>query len=140
MWLRYHTDTTIRRHVQVRGTASPFDGNLPYWAQRSQMHPQTGATLGRLLARQSGRCASCGLLLTLDDLVEIDHVQPVALTGGHPSPDRQALHRHCHDQKTAHDGSNDASRRRGVHDKDPFTEEPDEANVSRPVLNGGEGR
>jgi RNA-directed DNA polymerase len=26
--LRYHTDTTIRRHVQVRGTAAPFDGNL----------------------------------------------------------------------------------------------------------------
>jgi RNA-directed DNA polymerase len=138
--LRYHTDTTIHRHVQVRGTASPFDGNLTYWAQRRQMHPQTGATLGRLLARQGGRCAYCGLLLTLDDLVEIDHVQPVVLTGGRPPLDRQALHRHCHDQKTAQDGSNDARRRRGVHDKDPLTEEPDEANVSRPVLNGGEGR
>jgi RNA-directed DNA polymerase len=138
--LRYHTDTTIRRHVQVRGTASPFDGNLSYWAQRRQLHPQTGATLGRLLARQGGRCAYCGLLLTLEDLVEIDHVQPVAVTGGRPPTDLQALHRHCHDQKTAHDGSSEARRRRGVHDKDLFTEEPDEANVSRPVLKGGEGR
>jgi RNA-directed DNA polymerase len=138
--LRYHTDTTIRRHVQVLGIASPFDGHLSYWARRRQLHPQTGATLGRLLARQGGRCAYCGLLLTLEDLVDIDHVQPVVLTGGRTPTDLQALHRHCHDQKTAHDGSSGARRRQGVHDRDHLTEEPDEANVSRPVLKGGEGR
>jgi len=51
------------RHVQVRGAASPFDDNVTYWAQRPQQHPQTGATLGQLLATQGGRCARCGLLI-----------------------------------------------------------------------------
>ena len=41
----------------------------------------------------------------------------------------QALHRHCHDQKTAKDGSLSSS-----HDKGMFSEEPDEVKVSCPVL------
>ncbi len=132
--LRYHTDTTIRRHVQVRGAASPFDGNVTYWAQRRQQHPQTGATLGQLLAQQGGRCARCGLLITLEDLVEIDHVRPTVLTGRRTPTSLQVLHGHCHDQKTAHDGSTRARDRRGLHDTDHITEEPDEANVSPPFL------
>jgi RNA-directed DNA polymerase len=46
----------------------------------------------------------------------------------------QALHRHCHDQKTAADGSQPGQHRRGIHDKDHVAEEPDEAKASRPVL------
>jgi RNA-directed DNA polymerase len=56
--LRRHTQTTIRRYVKVRKAASFYDGNLVYWAQRLQQHPQTGATLGRLLRAQGGRCAA----------------------------------------------------------------------------------
>ncbi len=132
--LRGHAEVSIRRHVHVRGTASPFDGNLPYWAQRRQQHPHTGALLGWLLAAQGGRCARCGLLLTLEDLVEIDHVHPTVLVGRHTPTPLHVLHRHCHDQKTAHDGSSRARPRQGVPDKDHMIEEPDEANVSRPVL------
>ena len=72
--LRRHAQTTIRRHIKVRKDASFFDGNLLYWAQRLQRHPETGVTLGRLLRAQDGRCAACGLLFTLEDLPEIDHV------------------------------------------------------------------
>jgi RNA-directed DNA polymerase len=37
--LVHHADTPIRRHVKVRGSASPYDGNLVYWAQRLRNHP-----------------------------------------------------------------------------------------------------
>jgi RNA-directed DNA polymerase len=109
--LRRHTQTTTRRHVKVRKAASLFDGNLPYWAQRLQHHPETGVTLGRLLRVQGGRCAACGLLFLMDDRLEIDHVQPVSQAGGPHLPNLQALHHHCHDRKTARDGS--AQRARG---------------------------
>lgn len=66
--------------------------------------------------------------------MEIDHVQPTVLTGRRTPTSLQVLHGHCHDQKTAHDGSTRARDCRGLHDKDHIPEEPDEANVSRPVL------
>ncbi len=103
--LRRHTQTLRRRHVKVRKEASLFDGNLLYWAQRLQHHPETGTTLGRLLRAQGGRCADCGLLFTMQDRLEIDHVQPVSQAGGPQLPNLQVLHRHCHDRKTARDGS-----------------------------------
>jgi RNA-directed DNA polymerase len=103
--LRRHTQTTIRRHIKVRKEASFFDGTLVYWAQRLQRHPETGVTLGRLLRAQDGRCAACGLLFTLEDLPEIDHVQPVSQAGGSQHTNLQALHHHCHQRKTAGEGT-----------------------------------
>lgn len=132
--LRLHTDVPIRRHAKVRGDASPFDGNLIYWALRRRDHPQTGTTLGRLLRRQGGRCAGCGLLFRPEDVVEIDHVTPTAQAGQDTGTNKQALHRHCHDRKTAGDGSCQARTRRGIRDKDHTVEEPDDANASCPVL------
>lgn len=116
--LRYHTHTRQRRHVKVRGTASPFDGNLVYWARRLRHHPLTKTTLGWLLQRQGGACARCGLLFNDEDCIEIDHTCPTVLGGTPNSANMQALHRHCHDKKTAHDGS---IQRRvvGTHDKTP---------------------
>jgi RNA-directed DNA polymerase len=103
--LRRHTQTAIRRYVKVRKAASFFDGNLVYWAQRLQRHPETGVTLGRLLRAQGGRCADCGLLFLMEDRLEIDHVQPASQAGGSYPANLQVLHRHCHDRKTARDGS-----------------------------------
>jgi len=103
--LRRHTQTAIRRYVKVRKEASVFDGKLLYGAQRLQRHPATGVTLGRLLRAQDGRCAACGLLFTLEDLPEIDHVQPVSRAGGSQQTNLQALHHHCHQRKTAGEGS-----------------------------------
>jgi RNA-directed DNA polymerase len=36
----------------------------------------------------------------------------------------QLLHRHCHDQKTTQDGSNQAKTGQGITDKDHLIEEP----------------
>jgi len=38
-----------------------------------------------------------------DDLIEIDHIIPKSLGGKDRYGNLQALHRHCHDSKTAND-------------------------------------
>jgi RNA-directed DNA polymerase len=101
--LTTHGATHIRRHVKVKGTASPFDGNLLYWARRLKDHPLTGTTLGRLLARQTGKCGHCDLTFQDGDLLEIDHVEPTSTGGTDVLSNLQVLHRHCHDQKSAAD-------------------------------------
>lgn len=125
-----HGDIHIQRHIKVRGNATPYDGNLRYWAQRLKDHPLTRGPLGRLLTKQQGRCAYCGLTFKDGDLLEIDHIHPTSLGGSKRDPqNQQVLHRHCHDQKTATDGSLSGTR-----DKGRPTEEPDEVKTSRPVL------
>jgi RNA-directed DNA polymerase len=129
-----HADIPIKRHVKVRGAASPYDGNLPYWVARLRDHPLTTGRIAILFRRQRGACARCGLLFTDRDIIEVDHVRPRSLGGAHELANMQALHRHCHDQKTAADGALPGRHRRGVHDKDHVAEEPDEAKASCPVL------
>jgi RNA-directed DNA polymerase len=104
--LAWYADTPIRRYVKVQGTRSPFDGDLVYWASRLGRHPDLPKSKAILLKRQQGRCASCGLLFTrADELIEYDHILPKALGGQDRRHNRQLLHGHCHDQKTAADGS-----------------------------------
>lgn len=140
-----HADMPIRRHVKVRGRASPYDGNLVYWAHRLQDHPLTSSRVALLLKRQAGRCARCGLLFTDADRdnIEVDHVIPRSLGGAHDPTNMQALHGHCHDEKTAEDGSQSKRRQRatsGILDNDRVTEEPDEVKASRPVLKTSRSR
>jgi RNA-directed DNA polymerase len=99
--LASHAATPIKRHVKVKHTASPYDGNLVYWAQRLKDHPLTGTRTGILLKHQKGQCAYCGLYFKPGDLLEIDHVIPRRLGGDDRLMNLQVLHRHCHDQKTA---------------------------------------
>ena len=138
--LKEHAATLIKRHVKVRGNASPFDGNLIYWAQRLKEHPLTSSKVGHLLKLQQGRCAFCGLLFTEEDQLETDHIIPEILGGDDRLMNLQLLHRHCHDQKSVQDGSYQARTDRGIHDKDHLIEEPDDGKLSRPVLERGRER
>jgi RNA-directed DNA polymerase len=99
--LRQHADVTIKRHVKVKGNASPFDGKLLYWAKRLKDHPLTTKKLGRLLQRQQGKCRWCHLWFMEGDCIEIDHILPRSLGGRDTMDNLSALHRHCHDQKHA---------------------------------------
>ncbi|MEO9030665.1 MAG: group II intron maturase-specific domain-containing protein [Ktedonobacteraceae bacterium] len=77
LYLSDHAATTIQRHVKVKGTASPFDGNLLYWAKRlQQSHTLTRSKLGALLHKQQGKCRWCELSFFESDLREIDHITP----------------------------------------------------------------
>jgi RNA-directed DNA polymerase len=104
--LRQHGETPIKRHVKVRGNASLYDGNLTYWASRLGRHPELPASRAALLKRQQGRCPHCGLLFTtMEDVIESDHRLPRRSGGADDAANRQLLHGHCHDQKTAREQS-----------------------------------
>src|SRR6266481_4478809 len=99
--LRWHAATPIQRHSKVKGQASPFDGNLLYWAKRLKDHPLTKTTLGKLLQKQQGKCRWCERFFREEDQIEIDHITPKREGGGEELSNKFALHRHCHDQRHA---------------------------------------
>src|SRR6185295_17924917 len=88
--LRKHADTHIVRHTKVRGSKTPYDGDLLYWARRLGHHPELPTSKAALLKRQHGRCAWCGLLfVTMDDVMEVDHKVPRARGGSSMPHNRQ---------------------------------------------------
>jgi RNA-directed DNA polymerase len=101
--LALHRDTPIVRHVKVIGGKSPLDGDWSYWSTRMGKHPEIQNRMAKLLKTQKGRCTHCGLFFKDDDLVEIDHIEPISKGGKDKWDNLQALHRHCHDEKTAND-------------------------------------
>jgi RNA-directed DNA polymerase len=130
--LRNHASTPIQRHVKVKGNASPYDGNLLYWAKRLRSsHPLTQSRLGLLLSRQQGKCRYCELLFRENDVIEMDHLTPRSQGGKDDISNLVALHRHCHDQRHA------AELGRGIHDKNHPTEELDELETLTSSSGGG---
>jgi len=100
-----HSSTEISRYVKVKGTASPYDGDWIYWSSRMGVHPEIPARVAKLLKRQKGKCAYCGNYFREGDSLEVDHIIPKSIGGRESYENWQLLHRHCHDTKTAHDGS-----------------------------------
>lgn len=125
--LRDHPQTHIQRHVKVKGTASPYDGNLVYWSQRLSKHYLLSGIKGKLLQKQAGKCRWCELHFKEGDVIEIDHITPRNQGGGEELSNKCALHRHCHDQRHA-------QREEGAHDKGHVIEEPCDGKPSCTVL------
>jgi RNA-directed DNA polymerase len=100
-----HAETPITRHVTVRPEASPYDGNWVYWSTRIGTSYDVPKRVAILLKKQKGKCNLCGQYFTPDDVLEIDHILPTSLKGKDEYKNLQLLHRHCHDIKTATDGS-----------------------------------
>lgn len=119
---------TISRHIKVNGEASPYDGDMKYWSTRMGKQPGIPTRVAKLLKRQKGKCAHCGLTFREEDVMEIDHIIPKSKGGKDTYKNLQLLHRHCHDVKTTLDGSY------GTYDKGQVVEDPDEVKVSSPVL------
>jgi RNA-directed DNA polymerase len=127
--LMKHAKMPIRRYEDVIVNKSPYDGDWVYWSKRQGSYPTVEKRTGKLLKAQAGKCSFCGLYFKEADVIELDHRIPRSCGGKDDYSNWQLLHRHCHHQKTASDGS-----QRGVCDKHLITEEPDEVKVSRPVL------
>jgi RNA-directed DNA polymerase len=100
-----HSSTEINRYVKVKGMASPYDGNWIYWSSRMGVHPEIPARVAKLLKRQKGKCAHCDNYFKDGDSIEVDHIIPKSKGGRESYDNWQLLHRHCHDTKTANDGS-----------------------------------
>lgn len=103
-----HANTPIIRHVTVRPEASPYDGNWVYWSTRKGTSFDVPNKVAFLLKKQKGKCNFCGQYFTPEDIAEIDHIIPTSKGGKNDYKNLQLLHRHCHDTKTATDGSYDS--------------------------------
>ncbi|NEQ36740.1 MAG: group II intron reverse transcriptase/maturase [Okeania sp. SIO3I5] len=101
--LNQHSDVSIIRHIKVKGTASPYDGNWTYWSNRIGKYPGVRKEVTTLLKQQEGKCAYCGHYFRPTDLMEVDHIKPRSKGGDNTYKNKQLLHRHCHDSKTASD-------------------------------------
>jgi len=122
-----HDHTHVQRHIKVKDTASPYNGDMLYWSQRLSKHPLLGTTKGKLLQKQEGKCRWCGLLFRDNDLIEVDHITPKGHRGGEELSNTFALHRHCHAERHA-------KRVVGTYDKGQIVEEPDAGKLACPVL------
>lgn len=125
-----HSDTPIQRHIKIKGTASPYDGNWTYWSKRRGSYPGISTQVSTAIKRQKGKCAECGLHFHTDDTIEIHHTD-----GNHRNTKMEnltAIHRHCHDR--IHGGTGNLTQQLSPHVKGQSGEKPDERKLSRPVL------
>ncbi len=99
--LNRHDDVPIIRHIKVKGNKSPYDGDWTYWSSRTGKHPGIRKEVTTLLKQQKNKCAFCGLHFRPTDLIEVDHIVPRSEGGDNTYKNKQLLHRHCHDVKTA---------------------------------------
>ena len=123
--LTYHEDFHIQKFVKVKGEASPYNGNLTYWATRMGKSTELPTRVAKLLKKQAGKCTECGMYFRDEDVIEVDHILPRFQGGKDNYRNYQLLHRHCHDIKTKRDGT---------YDKSQIIEEPCDAKVSSTVL------
>ena len=84
---------TENRHVNVKGTKSPYDGDLIYWSQRNSKLYDNHTS--RCLKRQNHSCGYCGLFLTSEERVHLHHAD-----GNHNNwkpKNLTVVHKSCHD-------------------------------------------
>jgi RNA-directed DNA polymerase len=93
--LYWHEKTKIIRHVKVRGTKSPFDGDWTYWAARLGRDPTRPRRVVNLLKQQNGNCGVCGLRFTTEDVMEVHHLDGDRRNNRYVN--LTLLHGHCHD-------------------------------------------
>ena len=127
--LHTHSEVGSTRHVKVTGHRSPYDGDWVYWSSRRGRHPTVNTRLAKLLQRQRGRCAYCGLFFPHEDHLEMDHISGDRQDSRYTN--LQALHGHCHDAKTREQGDYLPV---GMRDKQRGTEERSARKRARSVL------
>jgi len=91
------------QHVKIKGNASPYDGNHLYWAKRIERHSGYSHNICKLLKLQKGCCAICEVPFNPMDIIEVDHIIPRSKGGPDKYSNLQALHKHCHIQKSRKD-------------------------------------
>ncbi|NEO91112.1 MAG: RNA-dependent DNA polymerase [Moorea sp. SIO3G5] len=82
------------QHVNVKGTKSPYDGDLVYWSKRnSRLYSNSTSDA---LKKQNHSCGHCGLKFMEDELVHLHHID-----GNHDNWSKNnllAVHQSCHQQ------------------------------------------
>lgn len=101
-----------KKHVKVKDTSSPYDGNFVYWAQRTAKYSSLSVRVQTLLKRQKGKCALCNSLFQPTDVMEVDHIKPKSAGGKDTYENLQLLHRQCHVNKTSSEMSSGKNLRK----------------------------
>ena len=84
---------------KVAENRSPYDGDSLYWSKRmGHNYKVLAPQVARLLKRQKGRCAHCGLDFNQNDILEKHHIIPRNKGGNNSDRNLVLLHLHCHDQ------------------------------------------
>ena len=81
------------KHVNVKGTKSPYDKDIIYWSKRnSKLYDDETS---KALQRQNHSCKKCGLKFISDERVHLHHID-----GNHnnwKTKNLVAIHESCHD-------------------------------------------
>ncbi|MEL6462632.1 MAG: group II intron reverse transcriptase/maturase [Cyanobacteria bacterium J06621_15] len=84
--------------VKVEGSRTPFDGDEVYWSKRMGDNYQTiDPQKARLLKKQFGKCAHCGLSFKPEDQSEKHHILKKSKGGNNTDNNLLLVHLHCHD-------------------------------------------
>ena len=103
VFLVHARDTTIRRHVKVKGEANPYDPTSELYFEERLAHQIANSLTGRESARylwleQDGKCLVCGQSLTLEAGWHVHHLLWRAFGGGNDIDNLVLLHPNCHRQ------------------------------------------
>jgi len=101
--LSFHQTTAVSRFVKVQGDKSPGarpergrrDGDWVYWSTWLGRDPSKPRRVTRLLKRQRGCCALCGLRFTTEDVIEVHHHDQNH--SNNTFDNLRLMHGHCHD-------------------------------------------
>jgi RNA-directed DNA polymerase len=81
------------KHINVKGTKSPYDGDMSYWSERkSKLY--NGAS-SQAIKKQNRKCIACGLKFIGEEKIHLHHTD-----GNHDNWDKKnlvAIHESCHD-------------------------------------------
>jgi RNA-directed DNA polymerase len=83
------------KHVMIKGTKSPYDGDTAYWSERnSKLYDGETSTA---LKKQNHRCASCGLKFIDNERIHLHHIDENHANW--KKNNLEAIHESCHDYK-----------------------------------------
>jgi len=91
--------TSLVKYVKVKGEVSVYNGHLEYWSRRAITPDLKTQVKEKLLKRQKYKCLSCGKTFLPFDIIETDHITPIAGGGSHKITNLQLIHAICHDNK-----------------------------------------
>jgi RNA-directed DNA polymerase len=103
VYLYKTAQTGIRRHVQVRGHANPYDPAWEVYFEERLSARMAQDLAGRqavqqLWTAQGGKCPVCGQGLTLAESWHLHHVEWRVYGGSDAWYNRRLLHANCHRQ------------------------------------------
>jgi RNA-directed DNA polymerase len=88
------------QHLKIKGKASPYDGNHLYWPERTEKYSGFSHRISKLIRIQKGCYNWCDKSFIPMDIIKVDYITPRSKNGSDRYKNLQALHKHCHIQKS----------------------------------------